>query len=265
MLTAEQVQRFKSDGFLLGPQVLSEDEVAELQEETLRVIADRDDAAKPQPLLCHNMTGDPDRAVWQIVDIFQASPAFRRLVHHRTIAEEIAQLTDGEEIRLWHDQIQYKPAATGGPNHWHQDSPYWPPLTPKDQQVTAWVALDDVDEENGCMRMVPGSQEWGIHIRWLEALPSFDAMPAEFGGSPVAVRSCPVRRGQVHYHHALTWHGSGANGSGRPRRAIALHYMTDRTRYASGEKPHVKTPLISVEPGAPISGSPFPQVWPAAG
>jgi len=262
MLTAEQVQQFQRDGFLLGPQVLSESTVAELQEETLRVIADQGDGSKPQPVLCHNMTGNPDKAVWQIVDIWQASPAFRRLIEMPQIAEEIAQLSGGEEIRLWHDQIQYKPAAVGGPNHWHQDAPYWPPLTPKGEQVTAWVALDDVDDENGCMRMVPGSHLWGTHIRWLEALDNFDAMPSKFGGAPIEVKHCPVRRGQVHYHHGLTWHGSGPNKSGRPRRAIALHYMTEKTRYASGEPGHVKTPLIQVEPGAPMSGVSFPKVWP---
>jgi ectoine hydroxylase-related dioxygenase (phytanoyl-CoA dioxygenase family) len=262
MLTGEQVEKFRREGFLLGPQVLSEEEVSELQEETLRVIADRDDPSKPQPVLCHNMTNNPDKAVWQIVDIWKASPAFRRLIENPTIAEEIAQLSGGEEIRLWHDQIQYKPAAIGGPNHWHQDAPYWPPLTPKDAQVTAWVALDDVDDENGCMRMVPGSHQWGTHIRWLEALDNFDAMPASFGGEAIEVKSCPVRRGQVHYHHSLTWHGSGANRSGRPRRAIALHYMTEDTRYAWGEKDHVKTKLIGVAPGSVVAGDDFPQVWP---
>ncbi len=262
MLKAEQVETFRKQGFLLGPQLLSEDEVAALQEETLRVIADRDDASKPQPVLCHNMNGDPEGAVWQIVDIFRASPAFRGLVENPTIGEEIAQLTGGRTIRLWHDQIQYKPAAVGGANHWHQDSPYWPPLTPKDEQVTAWVALDDADEDNGCMRMVPGSHRWGVHIRWLEGLGDFDAMPKAFGGTPIEVRSCPVRKGQVHYHHALTWHGSGPNRSGRPRRAIALHMMTERTRYASGEAAHVLSPFMELEPGAVVQGELFPQTWP---
>jgi ectoine hydroxylase-related dioxygenase (phytanoyl-CoA dioxygenase family) len=242
--------------------VLSADEVSELQEETLRVIADRDDKSKPQPVWCHNMTGDPERVVWQIVDIFLASEPFRKLVHHPAIAENVATLARADVMRLWHDQIQFKPATVGGANHWHQDAPYWPPLTPKDEQVTAWVALDDVDEENGCMVMVPGSHLWGDHVRWLESLKVIEGMPAEFGGASIQVRPCPVKKGHVHYHHSLTWHGSGANRSGRPRRAIALHYMTDRTRYATSEQGHPMTPYIESPIGAPISGKVFPQVWP---
>jgi ectoine hydroxylase-related dioxygenase (phytanoyl-CoA dioxygenase family) len=260
MLSNAQVEQFRRDGFLKGARVLSDDEIAALQAETLRVIDQREDASVKQPVMVHNFTGDPERAVWQIVNIWEASEPFRRLISNPTIAEEVAQLTDAETVRLWHDQIQYKPASKGGVNHWHQDSPYWPTVEPKDQQVTAWVALDDVAEENGCMRMVPGSHRWGNHIGFLEAIPSYDEMPSEFEGHEVRVASCPVRRGEVHYHHALTWHGSGANLSGRPRRAIALHYMTEQTRFhAAGE--HPMKPFIEIADGDMISGDHFPVVW----
>ena len=242
--------------------MLSDEEIDNLQRETLRVIEEREDKEKPQPVWCHNMTGDPANAVWQIVDIFLASEPFRNLVHHPAIAEDIATLTKGDVVRLWHDQVQYKPATVGGANHWHQDSPYWPPLTPKDEQVTAWVALDDADEENGCMVMVPGSHLWGVHVRWLESLEGIEGMPNEFGGEKIEVRSCPVKKGHVHYHHSLTWHGSTKNRSGRPRRAIALHYMTGRTRYAACEGAHPMTSYIESPIGAPVEGKVFPKVWP---
>jgi ectoine hydroxylase-related dioxygenase (phytanoyl-CoA dioxygenase family) len=130
-------------------------------------------------------------------------------------------------------------------------------------EVTAWVALDDVDEENGCMSMVPGSQSWGNHIDFLNTLSAFDAMPDEFEGRPIEVRTCPVRKGEVHFHHALTWHGSNRNLSTRPRRAIALHFMTDQTRFvASGE--HVMKPFVEVADGEVMKGEHFPLVWSAA-
>ena len=260
MLTDEQVAQFHRDGFLKGSRVLSDDEIAALQSETLRVIEDRDNPDVQQPVMVHNFTGDPERAVWQIVNIWEASEPFKELIYNPIIAEDIAQLSGAEEVRLWHDQIQYKPASKGGVNHWHQDSPYWPTLEPKDQQVTAWIALDDVDEENGCMRMVPGSHLWGNHVKWLEALPSFDEVPDLFEGRPVKVVSCPVKKGEVHFHHALTWHGSGPNLSGRPRRAIALHYMTEKTNFHEAGD-HPMKPFISMGDGQMVEGDHFPLVW----
>ncbi len=254
MLSAAQIEQFRRDGFIKGGKVLSETQIAELQAETLRVIEDRDRADRHQPVMCHLMGG----SVWQIVNIWEASDAFHRLVTNSTIVEEIGQLVGDHDVRLWHDQIQYKPPTVGGVNHWHQDGPYWPILQPK-SQVTAWIALDDADAENGCMRMVPGSHLWGDHVKFLEALPNFDAMPPSFEGHDLRVVSCPVNKGEVHFHHGLTWHGSGPNLSGRPRRAIALHYMTDETRYdASGD--HVMKPFVTVTDGEVLSGERFPLV-----
>ncbi|CAN5484920.1 hypothetical protein BH09PLA1_BH09PLA1_05460 [soil metagenome] len=261
MLTTEQAAAFERDGFVLGSKVLDVAELESLRDEVSRVIDQRDQQDEPQPVLLRNL-GSESAPVWQIVNIWQASEAFHRLALNRTIAAEVAQLTDAHELRIWHDQIQYKPAGKGGANHWHQDSPYWPPLKPKDQQVTAWVALDDADAQNGCMSMVAGSHRWGDAIKDVEQLPKFDAarMPREWNGRELIVHLCPVRAGFVHYHHALTWHGSQANSSNRPRRAIALHYMTDKTVLdAAGD--HPMKPFIRVRDGEKIEGEAFPVVW----
>ena len=260
MLTADHIQRFMTNGFVRGTTVLSAQEVADMQAEIARVIKDAEaGSSRPQPVLCRNLSGDAEHPVWQIVNIWEASPAFQALIHKQVIAEEIAQLTGATQLRLWHDQIQYKPAETGGVNHWHQDAPLWPILAPM-TEVSAWVALDDVDESNGCMVMVPGSHLWGNNIAFLNTLQDIKDMPQEFEGHKIEVRPCPVGAGEVHYHHALTWHGSGPNTSGRPRRAIALHYMTNETRYvASGD--HVMKRFVEVSDGEVMTGEHFPLVW----
>jgi len=261
MLTKEQVATFQQQGYLKGSRVLTDAQVEELRAEVERVIADRDKPV-PQPVSITNLARNTGGVVWQIVNICNASAPFAALVRHPQITEEVAQLTGARELRLWHDQIQFKPAATGGVNMWHQDWPYWGILDAP-HQVTAWVALDDVDPDNGCMSMVPGSHRGGNNIQFLHQIPAFDQMPAEFEGRPLTVKPCPVRNGEVHYHHALTWHGSPANKSGRPRRAIALHYMTEQTRYkASGQ--HLMKRFVTVADGAPLSGDAFPLVWPRA-
>jgi ectoine hydroxylase-related dioxygenase (phytanoyl-CoA dioxygenase family) len=70
---------------------------------------------------------------------------------------------------------------------------------------------------------------------------------------------CPVKKGHVHFHHSLTWHGSGQNHSLRPRRAIAIHFMTERTTFdAAGD--HIMKKYISIPHGAPITGDVFLKV-----
>ena len=269
MLTPTQIQQFQREGFLKGSRVLTDDEVETLRAETLRVIDDFQKGVQRerQPVRVANLSGKADAPVWQIVNIWEGSEAFERLVHNPAVIEEVAQLMQTEmgarEIRLFHDQIQYKPASIGGVNMWHQDSPYWPILQPKDVQLTAWVALDDADAENGCMSMVPGSHRWGDRIGVLHSLPNFEGMVDEFEGHQVEVRLCPVEKGAVHFHHPLTWHGSQANTSGRPRRAIALHFMTERALFhASGS--HPMKPFVESADGDMVHGAHFPLVWQAA-
>lgn len=258
MLTSPQVAQFQSQGFLKGGRVLADPQIEELREELERIIRDKD-AAVPQPVLLHNFSREPGLCVWQIVNIWEASKAFRNLIFNRQVIEEAAQLTGAAQLRVWHDQVQYKPAGIGGVNMWHQDFPYWPILR-SPSEITAWIALDDVDEDNGCMSMVPGSHLWGNQIQLLHALKQFDAMPSSFESRKIEVRRCPVGKGEVHFHHSLTWHGSHANTSGRPRRALAIHYMTQETRYAAAGN-HVMKQFVKVADGRMLEGDHFPLVW----
>lgn len=259
-LSTQQISQYQRNGFVNGGLVLDDDTVETLRAEVLRVIDDRDNAAVQQPVLLRNLTGDDDRPIWQIVNIYEASPAFHALITNPQIAAMAAQLSGAQELRVWHDQIQYKPQAHGGRLHWHQDSPAWPTLQPKHAQLTAWVALDDADLDNGCMYMVPGSQMWGDQGQFLRTHPEGERLPERYQWEPVYEIMCPVRKGCVHFHHSLTWHGSGSNTSNRPRRAIAIHYMAENTLFdASGN--HPMKPFITVADGEKLVGDAFPLVW----
>src|SRR6185295_10122771 len=120
MLTAAQVERFKAQGFLKSSKVLSDTEVDVLRSELERVMLETTRPEIPQPVSISNLTAASGTPVWQIVNIWEASQPFRRLIAHPTIVEEVAQITRAKELCLWHDQIQFKPASFGGVNHWHQ-------------------------------------------------------------------------------------------------------------------------------------------------
>jgi len=251
--------------------VIDDVEVDELRRELDRVISRGPDGFapnEPRPVQIANLSRDKSFAVWQIVNIWEASPAFERLLYHPLVTKAISQLSGSPVVQVWHDQIQFKPPKHGGINNWHQDAPYWPVLKTT-SPVTAWIPLDDVDESNGCMWMVPGSHRWGNHIKMLETNPQEKFFEIGEGFAPPAdaeVREVrhvpwPVKKGQVSFHHSMVWHGSHKNNSDRPRRAIAMHYLTDDARFvASGM--HPMKPFVQVKDGEPMlnAGEHFPVV-----
>ena len=264
VLSTEQLEQFWHNGFVLGSRVVGNEELETLKNEVLRVVNDAQNEVERErrPVAVSNM-GQSGAPVWQIVNIWEGSEAFEHVVGNAVLAEEVAQLLNGKEVRLFHDQIQFKPAATGGVNMWHQDSPYWPILTPKDVQLTAWVALDDADEDNGCMSMVKGSNRWGDQIDELHQLKSWEGMPSQWRGHNIEIAPCPVPAGWVHFHHPLTWHGSPANKSGRPRRALALHFMSDEAKFVGAKRAlHPMGQFFEGEDGETVRGDHFPLVWP---
>ena len=86
------------------------------------------------------------RPVWQIVDVWMASPLFEQLIHHPYISTAIGKMTGSRDLQIWHDQVQYKPPRTGGSTAWHQDAPYWPAIEPM-TEVSAWIPFDDAERE----------------------------------------------------------------------------------------------------------------------
>ncbi len=260
-LSDRQIAAYARDGYLDGGPLLTADEVEDLRGELDRVIAERERSDRPQPVQIVNLSGDPAATVWQVVNIWQASPAYARLLRHPRLAAMLGQLAGGP-VHLWHDQIQYKPAGHGGVNWWHQDGPYWPVLAPQDSLLTAWIALDEVSLDNGCMSMVPGSHRWGDTINHLHACGErsrdfWRSLGEVHGDEPVYVVPRPVALGGVHFHHALTWHGSHENRSARPRRAIAIHVQTARTVYEP-KSPHPCERFITAKPGEKVIGGAFP-------
>lgn len=257
MLSERQVEDFHRDGFVTGGQVVDDAEIGQLRADLAQAIDGAVPDRRQVPVRCVDLNGNEQRPVWQTVNMWQASGAFEELSSSATMVAEVAQLTGAEELRTWHDQIQYKPSEIGGTTDWHQDGPAWRILEP-DVQVTAWVALDDVDEENGCLWMVPGSYTWGeVPLSGLSG-----ELPPTYEGHEVGPVPRPMRGGHVHYRHCLAWHASFPNRSERPRRAIGFHYMPESARYvAAGD--HIMKACVDADlaDGQMLAGAPFPRVY----
>ncbi|MBI4552840.1 MAG: phytanoyl-CoA dioxygenase family protein [Candidatus Latescibacteria bacterium] len=264
MLSDAQIKTFRERGFLKVGRVLDDDQVERLRERLDLVIAGQ---SQSNPELLRNLKGgdlDAEQVVIQIVNIWEADDLFQALTYNPTICEMATDLIGTDTLRVWHDQIQYKPSRKGGSTDWHQDHPYWPIIQPADL-VSAWVALDDATTENGCMRMVPRSHLWGPHKGGTVGTKADDFSPdPDLSLLPpnesVEIVPCEVMKGECMFHHCLTWHGSPPNPSDKPRRAIAIHYMPGYTRYEPVGG-HVMEVRVDVKPGEILKGEYFPTVW----
>ena len=110
---------------------------------------------------------------------------------------------------------------------WHQDVTYWhldPPVA-----ATAWYAIDDADEENGCMRVIPGTHAGGIRVHGTSSLEgnllSVNQAVAVTPEEEARAIDLPLKAGEMSLHDGCLIHGSQPNRSDRRRCGLTLRYI----------------------------------------
>jgi phytanoyl-CoA hydroxylase len=232
---------FDRDGYLVARAVFPVAEVELMKEHYMRL---REEGPKPG-----DMGGDPSRGDSDPLNKFarminmhdwddrslewQKDP---RLV--RTATELV-----GDQVVLCQTMIYFKPPGARG-QALHQDNQYLReyPL------IAAWVALDDCDEDNGQLVMVPRSHQFGIlPVRRADSEVSFtdgeSVLPPEMHEVGITMKT-----GDVIFFGGFTIHGSHPNRTtDRFRRSVSIHYYAAHTQ----ELPHDPKTMMSELSGTP--------------
>jgi len=209
----------------------------------------------------------PD-ATREMCNSWKASRTIASVVLNEQLGEFVANVMGWDSVRIAQDDVVWKPPQpmpmtqldyipqrridTVG---FHQDSAYISKqFAPYDNNsVTLWIALDDADQENGCLEYAIGSHKWRP-ILHMEDNDSGDSDVSAFHGSDEKsyksgieiayaaasdtesmtrdIRTAPVLAGHAVLHHQDVWHGSGPNMSEvRHRRALAAHYLRGDVKF----------------------------------
>lgn len=255
-LSAEQRESYHRDGFLAGIPLLDEGQVERLRQELLGLF----DPQHPGNDLFHeyhtNESTDPNTVLFHALGAWRITPGFHDILWNPAFTLPASQLVGGP-VRFWHDQLFCKPPRHGGVVAWHQDYSYWTRTQPM-THLTCFIALDDTDEENGCLHYVPGSHRWPLLpitglAGGMDAIQTVltDQQKAQFRPIPVK-----LPKGYASFHHPLLVHGSYANRTDRPRRACVINVFRDGVHSVS-DRPLLKgVPVI--EPQQPVTGQFFP-------
>jgi len=213
-LTREQISQFNRDGYIRGLRIFDSSEIA-----AIRSYFD--------DLLERTIAAGGDS-----YSISTAHAKYGRVYDILTNSRIVSCVKDllGTDVVAWGSHFFCKMPHDGKAVAWHQDASYWP-LTPS-KAVTAWLAIDDADVENACMRFIARSH----HVGHLTYRPSDSAEHnvlnqtienAEQYGTPV---DDELKAGEISIHSDLLLHGSEANNSDRRRCGLTLRYCAAEVR-----------------------------------
>ena len=199
-LTSKQIKQYHENGYLAPIDILSIKEVGKIKKE-IECIENN----KPKEITEINRN-----------NIHLISPIFDQVVHNSIILDTVENII-GKNILAAGTVLFVKEPGKKDFVSWHQDGKYqgFEPYN----YITAWLAITEANEENGCMRMLPKShkEKFKVHID------TFDEDNLLTRGQTIKDieinDTVPIllKPGQLSLHNPMTIHGSGINMSKKKR------------------------------------------------
>jgi ectoine hydroxylase-related dioxygenase (phytanoyl-CoA dioxygenase family) len=243
--TDEEVAAYQKQGWYLTRKLFTDDEVDELVAATEAFYAGEKDRTLP--------TRPARLAYWEPSHgdvqrhndyIHYESDRVAQILRKPILGAVAARLAMTDEIRVYQSTLIYKPPRPDEPSNivpWHFDRHYWQTNT-SDNMLTAFIPFHDCDVRMGTITMVDGSHRWAeietddsttkhFADRDNEDLEALLTRNADYNGASVTKIPMIIPKGHMSFHHCRTYHGSGANRSDRPRRAVSFHLQDGANEY----------------------------------
>jgi phytanoyl-CoA hydroxylase len=249
-LSRDQVEQYQRDGYTVARSVLGHEDIARILERAT-AIAHGDHPPEANSSIMRDIhfakgvlpvPEDPERALWKIMNGDRFDPALRDAMRSPALLDAVSSLI-GDDLLAFLFMIIYKPPGVPDSVHpFHQDGLYFA-FEPHDQVVGAWLALDRADEENGTLRVVPGTHR--LPIAEHERLPGVNAgalgARGVEGSAEMLARSVllTLDPGDCALFHPHLYHRTGGNRSERHRRVMTMHIASARCRSLAAAQPDV--------------------------
>ncbi len=248
--SAEQIEQFHHDGFLVVENLLAPDVVAGLVERFDPLFAGEfETGVYPDEWHWNPYLGKPG-AAGQMTGVWKCDRTLFSAMMSPKIAQMAATLEGWNGARLLADGIWQKPGGAKETTL-HQDSMYINYHTPPGV-ITCWIALSHAVAGASTIEYARGSHRWQLS----EAVPEFhnqnksyrsemEQAARQAGVDSPEVVQLSLAPGSGVFHHGNTWHGSGPNMMDVVRRSMVLAYVPAAARFK---------PFGSYVPGGYIAG-----------
>jgi phytanoyl-CoA hydroxylase len=234
VLSDQQWQQWERDGYLRLGQVMTDLELARLQQRMDEIMLgqvryegmffQRDTEDGVYGSLAGGGAWDGPTLAYRKIQDLERDPYFLGYMQH-PLFRSITRRVIGEDVSIFRAMFMNKPAQRGTVLPYHQDGGTQWRLS-EDPVITIWTALDDASVENGCVQIIPGSHKLGLlSERGHTITPEQEAAYARDEESVYL----EARAGEAFFLHNFLLHRSGVNRIDRPRRAFSVVYMDART------------------------------------
>lgn len=228
MTNQEQHDFYTANGYAVIRGMFSPEEVSHLRDHYMKL---RAEGAHPGDLTGVKIdSNDPLLRYPRMIHMHYWDKASMKWMLDERLREALTDLLEGEPLAV-QTMLYFKPPGARG-QALHQDN-YYLRVKPG-TCMAAWMALDDCDKENGCMQVVPGSQDWPILCpETADTSISFTdvTVPLPEGATPVPIE---MAAGDVLFFNGSIVHGSFPNTSpDRFRRALIAHYVEGNSEQIS--------------------------------
>jgi hypothetical protein len=273
--TDDDVAFYREHGYYVSGKIFSEEEIDDFAFGSERYYAGERDFCLPPSVKAFEGWKPEDGESLRINDyVSLQNTALSELVRHPLIGAIAARLSGSPSIRLWHDQMIYKPVAEVSRETgigWHTDRAYWMTCASV-EMLTAWIPFHDCDETMGTLMVIDESHQWSgdAPIKGFHAKDeSGQACNFEIDGRAVKRVPLNLKKGQVSFHHCKTIHGSEPNRSDKPRLSLSVHLQDATNRYREHKLPNGETAwhrndmLCRMDGGRPDYADPdfCPTLW----
>jgi ectoine hydroxylase-related dioxygenase (phytanoyl-CoA dioxygenase family) len=225
-----KVEQYWRDGYLTYQAVVSERQLEQLRQEAKRLLElcgkESERYAKriewEVDHLAESQKAGMDRVIRKLEPVSDLSPLFAEFAFSAGIIDPVSAIF-GEAVELFEDKLNLKlPGGSAYP--WHQDwACCW--RAHSDELITCFIYLDDADETNGCLKVIPGSHQ-GKPILPFKSGSRFEVDPACIDQDKIV--AVPLKAGEMIFFDPYLLHFSDLNRSPIPRRAIIYTYNPAR-------------------------------------
>jgi hypothetical protein len=192
--------------------------------------------------------------------IRQDDPWMFNYVTQRKFGEAAARFLRVPSVKPLSETLHVKYPVSSGHSRklgWHQDFPALP--IDRAEATQFWLALVPITPDMGPMTHLTGSHREMPGGRLVATEDAREIYPELWERHEVSVPK-PLAQGDAIFHHALTWHASGANLTDKVRWAMSSYRFSGRTRYTGAQ--NFNTDGLGLTPYEPFDHPNFPTVYP---